>query len=249
MKSKKAEKQEQSKNQKELTNIEKARLRQRKEEEEKRNQRRQAIEELRKKREEKAKEAYEKAEQEVKMIAEKKKGTNSINGNLRKSRVNKLPKQEAKVERDCGLVVKDLEQNPESLTPCSSGFPDGVTRTTNGSQENETEAESGLQSSRNTTIEDLFDTLKQLEQPDDFPENLKTTKFIVENTSSSVNLSSSSNSTSKHQTTEVPSTSTEGKKTAENKRLNEILEFLDQADREEEAILSGRVNNTDKTGK
>ena len=64
----------------ELTSIEKARIRQRKEEEEKRIQRRQAIEELRKKREEKAKAAYEKAEQEVKLVAEKKKAANSSAG-------------------------------------------------------------------------------------------------------------------------------------------------------------------------
>ena len=160
-------------------------------------------------------------------------------GNLRKSKIGKpTSNNEAKPDRECGLVVKDLEQNPENVALQNSNTEPAAA--SNAIED----AENGLESSRNTTIEDLFDTLKQLEQPDDFPEtNLKTKKFLVENSSADMNFTSSDSSM---QSSSSKQDGSSAKKPIENKRLNEILEFLDQADKEEEAILSGRAVKTNE---
>ena len=199
----------------------------REKEEEKRNQRKQAIEELRKKREERAKAAFEVAEKEMKAVAEKKKPVRSEIGNLRKSRNVSTTSAESK---SCNTKVEQSSNDASANSAL-----DSKEETTPEKVEQERE----LQSSRNTTIEDLFDTLKQLEEPEAFPESLKTQKFLIESSSGHVentNLSNSVNQTN-HSSMQLPIAH---QNKLENPKLNEILEFLDQADKKDE-IASSRI--------
>ena len=194
----------------------------REKEEEKRNQRKQAIEDLRRKREERAKAAFEMAEKELKAVAEKKKPVRSEVGNLRRSRL--VSSAEPK---SCNTKIVEQSTNDASGSN-SVHFEEQE-------QDRIVEQEHDLQSSRNTTIEDLFDTLKQLEEPETFPESVKTQKFIIENANDPVQ---NPNSDSLSTLSSVVQSQQPNK--IENDKLNEILEFLDQADKKD-GIASSRI--------